>query len=427
MRTPYNFLISIVALIIAISVNSCKDKSYEIITYKKNVPVYMSYEDFRDSFKKTSPQEIRQAGKIYFKDNYLFVNEVNNGIHVIDNTNPSNPRIVAFYEILGNVDIAIRGNILYADSYIDLVMIDISDVLNPVEIARVNNAFPEIYPPYEYGYFQGDIDVSKGIVVDWNVETVTEEVETGSSRWYSGLYKGDYEMVDDIGNGGETTGIAGSMARFSIYQDYLYAINRMTILKSFNISDPLQVSVTDSISIPRTIETLFYSNGHLFIGSTSGMLIYSLANPSHPSHVSTFEHITSCDPVVVQDNYAYVTLRSGNECNGYTNQLDVIDISNISYPTLVKTHPMNNPHGLGIDGDVIFICDGDQGLKIFDASDPLQISDNMLAQFPDINAFDVIPYNNTLMLISSEGVYQYDYSDLQNIVQLSFLPIGNND
>lgn len=427
MKKPIKLFSLVLLCVFAISMNSCRDKSYETITYKKNVPVYMSYEDFRGSFKKSAPVEINQPGKIYFKDNYLFVNEVNKGIHVINNADPSNPQIVAFYEILGNVDIAIRGNVLYADSYIDLVMIDISDILNPVEISRVENAFPDIYPPFEFGFFPYEIDKTKGVVVDWNVETVTEEVEKGSSQWYRwGFYKESMDMVNDGGWGGESTGIAGSMARFMVYQNYLYAINQMTTLKSFNIADPLQVSLSDSINIPRTIETLFYINQHLFIGSTSGMLIYSLANPAKPVHVSTFEHITSCDPVVVQGNYAYVTLRSGTECQGFTNQLDVVDITNLSFPTLKKTFSMHNPHGLGIDGDVLFICDGSQGLKAFNASDPMTIGDNLLAHFPGINAFDVIPHNNVLMLISSEGVYQYDYSDLQNIVQLSFIPIGNN-
>ncbi len=50
--------------------------------------------------------------------------------------------------------------------------------------------------------------------------------------------------------------------------------------------------------------------------------------------------------------------------------LSVVNIKNIDQPKLVMTYPLTNPHGLGKDGDLLFICDGTAGLKIFDASDP---------------------------------------------------------
>ena len=133
-------------LVLAASMASCHDRTTEYISYEANVPVYMPFNEFRSSFEKSEPIDISHPGKIYFKDGYLFVNEYGKGIHVIDNSNPSEPEKIAFYEILGNVDMAIRGNILFADSYVDLLSIDISDVNNPVEISRLKNVFPEIVP-----------------------------------------------------------------------------------------------------------------------------------------------------------------------------------------------------------------------------------------------------------------------------------------
>ena len=138
--------LSLTVLILTAFMSSCSDKTVERITYEANVPVYMSFNEFRTSFTKSDPIEISQPGKIYFKDNYLFVNETGKGIHVIDNSDPANPSKTAFYEILGNVDMAISGNILFADSYIDLVAIDISDIENPIEIDRIENIFPDIVP-----------------------------------------------------------------------------------------------------------------------------------------------------------------------------------------------------------------------------------------------------------------------------------------
>jgi len=41
------------------------------------------------------------------------------GIHIIDNSTITNPKFVSFIKIPGNYDIAVKGSVLYADSYID--------------------------------------------------------------------------------------------------------------------------------------------------------------------------------------------------------------------------------------------------------------------------------------------------------------------
>ncbi len=153
------------------------------------------------------------------------------------------------------------------------------------------------------------------------------------------------------------------------------------------------------------------------------MLVYGLSNPGLPNFISVFEHISSCDPVVVEGNLAYVTLRSGTMCGGFTNQLDVVDISSIENPFLVKTYPMYNPHGLGIDNGTLFICDGDAGLKVYSTEDPMNIHQHQLAHFNDIKTFDVIPLNGLLVLIGADGLYQYDYTDLENLTLLSHMPV----
>jgi len=173
------------------------------------------------------------------------------------------------------------------------------------------------------------------------------------------------------------------------------------------------------------IETLFPYENKLFMGSTTGMYIYSLADPANPIFISQFSHASSCDPVVVSGDYAYVTLRAGNLCGDSNSQLDVIDIKNLQYPVLLKEYPMEEPYGLGIDDTLLFVCDGQAGLKIFNAADPLAIDEHKLAQYQDIQAFDVIPLGEVLVMIGTDGLYQYDYSDPGNIHELSVIPISS--
>lgn len=409
-------------LFIALAFLGCKDKVTREITYLANVPVYMSNEEFKSAVKKTSPQEVSEPGKIYIKDTYLFVNELNKGIHIFDNSNPGQPQAVAFLNIPGNVDMAIRGNILYADSYIDLVAIDISDPLNPEEIDRYANAFPNIYPEYDYNYPIAQIDATKGIVIDWKVEEITVP-KTDEHQYYGGIY---YEM-DMLSSSSfakiNSIGIAGSMARFAIKDKVLYAINNGYELKIFDIANG-KINKQDSIQTFWNIETLFIHNDNLFIGSNNGMFIYDVKDSKHPVYVSEYSHVTSCDPVVVSGDYAFVTLRTGNTCFGNINELNVVSLANIKNPLLVKAYSLFNPHGLGIDNNILFICDGTAGLKIYDATDVTTIDDHMIKHFENIKTFDVIPYNDVLIMSGSDGIYQYDYSDIEDIKELSHIQIS---
>ncbi len=404
---------------------ACKDRTTELITYDANVPVYMPYDEFRSSFLKSAPIEISHPGKMYFKDGYLFVNEYGKGIHVIDNTNPANPQKVAFYEIMGNVDMAIKGNVLFADSYIDLLAIDITDVENPVEIDRIENVFPEIVPEGELWYPYAMVDKSQGVIIDWEVEKITEEVEKYNNGGY--IYLEGMDFMANIESGAKWTGgsgTGGSMARFMLNEDYLYVIAVPTRLKTVDITTASAMTVIDSVDMPRNMETLFRLEDNLFVGTTTGMLIFDLVNPKKPVQVSSYDHVTACDPVVVDGQYAYVTLRSGNMCNNTQNLLEVVDISSIKNPYLVKSYPMFNPHGLGTDGDLLFVCDGAAGLKIYDKSNPLAIITSQVAHYPDFDTYDVIPMNGILMLVGEEGIYQYDYSDPENIIQISYITIN---
>jgi hypothetical protein len=266
-----------------------------------------------------------------------------------------------------------------------------------------------------------EIDKSKGVIVDWQTTTRTG---VGPGRLWRGSFRADFAASPQGGGMQAGAGVAGSMARFMLNEEYLHSIAQPFVLKTIDVSSPGNMVQTDSIYTWREMETLFRYDGHLFVGTTTGMMVYSVANPSKPEFISELEHINACDPVVVENGIAYVTLRSGTWCRNVTNQLDVIDISDITRPKLLKSYPMFNPHGLGIDNGTLFICDGADGLKIYDAGNPLAVQSNMIAHFKAIDTFDVIPLGDVLLLIGQDGLFQYDYSNLKNITLLSHIRVG---
>jgi hypothetical protein len=406
----------------------CEDKYTE--EYLELEPVYMNYKDFREAVKVETTKELKKPGKIYAKGNYLFINELMKGIHIYNNSNPASPQYAGFINIPGNVDIAINGNVLYADSYIDLVAIDISNMSNIKEISRVKSVFPYSIPPYESGYRLGKIDDTQGVIVDWEVKKVRKELENISYPVYPIYFASkfaEFAALDATSNGSSqssnsSSGIAGSMARFGLIGNYLVAVDNSTYY-SFDLTDAQSPKLKATSGIGWNIETMFLLGNTMFLGTSTGMLIFDITDITKPNYISNFWHVTGCDPVVVQNNRAYVTIRGGNLCGSTVNRLDVLDVTNLRSPSLIRSYNMEGPYGLGIDDDVLFVCDGDAGLKIYNASDPYLVTENLIAKFSDIHAYDVIPLGTSLLMIGEDGFYQYDYSDLTKIKQISSIKV----
>lgn len=167
MKTKKLCLSAPLILLLMTSIVSCKDSMVEFRKYTANVPQYMSYDDLRKPVKSKPASAIESAGKIYIQGNYLFVNEKYKGIHVFDNTNPASPVNLAFFDIPGNVDLAIKGNFLYADNYVDLIVLDISTIHSPVEVARIKDIFPYTIPETVDAYPIANIEKEKGFDVGW--------------------------------------------------------------------------------------------------------------------------------------------------------------------------------------------------------------------------------------------------------------------
>jgi hypothetical protein len=147
------------------------------------------------------------------------------------------------------------------------------------------------------------------------------------------------------------------------------------------------------------------------------MYMYNITNPYSPVQLGSFTHARVCDPVIADDNYAYVTLRNGTQCAGFLNELNVVDISNLMAPVLQKKYDLFNPHGLSKDGNLLFVCDGKDGIKIFDATDRQNLV--LKKQIPNLNTYDVIAYNGLMIVVAADGLYQYDYTNANNIVLVS--------
>lgn len=426
------FAAILVAWGISFSFSSClKDSCKGQETFTRWNPVYKTDAELRQNPTLEPAQPLKRPGKIWFYQNYMLINEQHEGIHIIDNADPASPRNIGFLKIGGNVDMAVKGTTLFADNGPHLVTVDITNMTQPRFLMRRDTVFFQRYP----------FVAGRGFLIDYIPEIVTIDVDCtdpkynnaweDSGVWFERAFSLDVRTanpaINILASSSSIPSVAsvgGSMARFCTIGNYLYTVDTWRMFV-FDISQPETPIRGATLQVGWGIETIFPYNDKIFIGSNSGMFIYDAANPAQPRYLSQFTHARACDPVVVEGDVAYVTLRSGNTCDGFNNQLDVLNISNLLQPTLIKTYPMKNPRGLAVWNKTLYLCD--DGFKIFDANDNLQIDKNQQSQIAGFDTYDVIALSygakKVAMVIGADGFYQFDVTDAKRPQQLSKISV----
>ncbi len=214
----------------------------------------------------------------------------------------------------------------------------------------------------------------------------------------------DGDSVANVSSNGKS----GSTARFSLVGDQLLALSG-DFLVSYDVSNPASgLTRIDSIRATTNTwgsqapETVFPFKDYVLLGTPNGMQIYRNTN-GQLSYLSTYSHVMSCDPVVAQGDYAYVTLRQENRCRTGLNQMEVIDISNIDFPVMKSATQMNKPMGLAVNGNDLFVCE-DAKVCHVDVSDPVM---PRVVRWYDATGYDCIYDRGRLVVVGPSGLVQY--------------------
>lgn len=428
-----------VFLLLSLVFQGClKDSCKNTQTFTQWTPVYISDDEKNAPIAYEGARPLVNPGKLYLFGQYLLINEVKQGIHVFDNSNLSAPLNIGFIKIAGNVDLTIKDNTLLADSYDALLTVDVSNIYAPKLLKRTEAVF-------RTSFFR---DPLRGWLVDYKAEKFTREIDCtdprlGGNGFNRGWFmEGDVLFAADVNSAkiafsttpsvsARPASVGGSMARFTTVGDYLYAVD-VSSLRTFNISQLNNPTLVMTTNVGWGIETIFPYKNNLFIGSTSGLFIFSINEPNFPKFLSNFSHARRCDPVFVDGNTAYVTLNGTGACGGNSSQMDVLDVTNLSSPRLIKTYPMTKPKGLSILDKTLYLCD--DGLKIFNVENSYSIDKNLKAHVQGFDAYDVISFveqtgnrkQNIAMVIGKTGFTQFDVTDPNAPKQLSQIPVNFN-
>ncbi len=372
------------------------------VTYKKATAIYGDLEEVRQTPLLDQSRDVENPGKIFISDQLLLIGEEEKGVHVVDNSDPENPMPTHFINIPGNREFYVKGNFLYAESYYDMLKIDISQIGQPKLVSRVRNAFTE--------ELKNNLGES---LIGFRFEEVTEELDRNDDLFTTPFEEDQWIYFDYAQNiippsavpasfAGNSGSSIGTVNRVAQHEGHVYVISNSNL---FVFSDNDNMELLSTNGIGWQMETVYPYGDHLFIGTRNSMNIIDISNPAQPNWFGFFQHGTACDPVLPVGSVAYVTLRTGDvgQCPGDENALVVVDVSNLSNPFELQEVEMESPFGMTMIGDKLYVGEGSNGLKIFDATDR---ADLKLEQWDrSVEAYDVIahPVRNDLLLIAGPG------------------------
>jgi hypothetical protein len=222
------------------------------------------------------------------------------------------------------------------------------------------------------------------------------------------------EKSSDSSASAAKSGANGSLTRFITYNNFLYIVDH-TNLRSYDISQPTPV-LKRTTSVGFNIETIFEYQGKLFIGSNDAIFIYGLSNPEQPTLISQFRYfIPGRDPVVAIDSVAYSTTRN---LNGPGGNLNIVNIKDLNAPRSMGGVVLSSPYGLAINGNALYVCNGSNGISIFDRTDAYR---PMLSrEFTTANEtfYDLIVRGNLMVCYIKSGIV---ILDVTNPLQPTFI------
>jgi hypothetical protein len=331
---------------------------------------------------------LHEPASMYLAGGVLYVSDPYTGIHLFDAPEGSAPVLRRVVPFEGNTGVAVREGVVYANSWKGIYALRI-----PKSGAVDTLAGPFGAPEYPA----------------WN-ESSFDRRDGGWGCDGCGAYAP--ATMAPSGNGG-----GSSYAVFAVVDTFLYHVDadrgRLVTLSIFEPESPRVLSKT---LLGWDVETLHPGGRYLFVGSETGMHILDReGDPASPAYLGRFTHARACDPVVVQDSTAYVTLRGGSICGRAPDELLAVSIADPSHPRLLCREAAPTPYGLAVGGSHLYVGNGEHGLSLFTAARPDSLA--LVVRWPWA-ARDFIWSGSMLYVLEPAGVCAYDVSDPRHPLRL---------
>lgn len=217
----------------------------------------------------------------------------------------------------------------------------------------------------------------------------------------------------------EGTGKGGSLTRFTIINNQLFVLDESSV-RLYNIADDGSFNLHQELNVGSNLETISYNGEYIFIGSSSAVHFLELGPGDQINFLSSYRHITACDPVVGIEGIAYSTLRSSGCRFNNEEVLDVIDYSDVFNPILIRSYSTFSPLGLAVNNDFLFVCENN-GMTVYDRSNPRQLEKLDFMNIPNDVPIDLIVNGSQIIIRSEQGMYNASVNESGELAYLGSL------
>lgn len=366
MRRLYS--LPVLAVLTLLSVACERDSCEETWTQVVPLPVTLDRAAVQDSITALPAREFCTGGNLYAYGDYLFVNSALEGYHLLDNSDPSDPRPVAFLRVPGATQMAFVDGRMVSDSYADLVVLDFAGPEHLTLLSSTPNFLLEAN-----GFEIPSTEVAVGFE-DRAVEFTQTCDGRVTGQWGAG---GDIFMAETSffdanirgGGGGASPAVntAGSLARLAFCDASLYVLGTST-LATYHLGTDDELVATNNTDLGWGQETMIRRGDFLYVASQSALTILGVSGCGNPELLGTSRRwVENNDPVAVEGDRAVATLRwgaAGDEWAG--GELVVYDVTDRTNPTELNRVAMTHPVGVALHDGILYVCDDVDGVRVFD-------------------------------------------------------------
>ncbi len=353
--------------------------------------------DISDPYNPTFLGEVQTPGTAYgvsIADNFVYLATNEQGIQVIDVSDPSLPRIIGSADTPGQAQkVLITENLGYvADGYGGLQIMELVNPLNPEIIGneQIAGLIRDVETDGQFAYAINIYYPSRSVeILDVSVPADPQEV---------GTYFGNQEYFNDI----------------DVVGDYAYLASYSSRLSNIDISDRSNPEMVGWISTEHFAwkvlvdENIGYVSNYDYNFEEGGLMLINLSIPEAPAVISTLEGYSEFRGMAKAGDYLFAS---------HAGRITAFDVSILSDPREISYLIGDYASGLDIDGEFLYVANGQSGLRIIDISNPESLTVAGDLELPGLAIDAKIIHGKVALATSQYGLFIVDVSDPQNPLQ----------
>jgi hypothetical protein len=386
--------------------------------------------------------DTHNTNSLKFHNDLLFC-DGHHGLNIIDYSDPSNCQILADYDEFDFDDCEIDENKMYTSSYKKIRVLDITDPLNV----------------YQIGYYvtirhMNTIAVSQGYAFINNPSNILHIIDlSDNENQYLFDYHDTYKtflakspddllmfMVGELYEGLEFYDMSNPVEPEHLYTHTLqgdewavcdFYIDEQICCSIFGTFDGYTLNVYDETQQELTISStapISYNGEHLntrgigrkddyiYIGcSGEGIMVVDVSDPLNPNQVLLYDVQGFLHDLTVQDDYLYYVNIDGFYAYDISNPLQITQVG--------FWDSDNRAEQFAIYENFAYVADYDAGIKVFDLTDPTNLTPINTISLNHSSKIDIDPIirNNKLIVSDKDWneIMVFDLTDPSNPVMSS--------